>query len=384
MYEEIVMNKFQNKTFEYIFVFLFIIVLFTAVASYFYYKSDNAVGPNLITAFVGVVMSALVTLVLLNGQTKDEEEKERILKLYNAKLRVYSDFVSKMFEILSDNHITEEEFSNLRTRLLGKVCFYVNNKEVLEGIKKELDSIKDYTDNNKMAQVFASITSILQRDLRKDWYDTKKDVSDLWGSFERILANTNTEEGEPELESVAKDVFQQEESTLDGHERLEQQAWHFIMLNDMQIEKLKEGFKELSLIEYEEDWRTNLVKQVAENDVIMLFRRGGYGYVGAYKTIGWRVFYFEEEREELHLFSREIQEIKGDQYLSDIKQYDIYDSYNDNATSCANIIVEPIAFVENGVGNPGGVYRRTISRYDSHYAWMLKEEFKKVGQWIDE
>ena len=119
------MNKLNNNTFKYVFVFLIIIVLFTAVASYFYYKSDNAVGPNLITAFVGVVVSAMVTLVLLNGQTKDEEEKDRNMKLYNAKLKIYSDFVSCMYETLRDNQITEEEFINLRTELLGKVCFYV-------------------------------------------------------------------------------------------------------------------------------------------------------------------------------------------------------------------------------------------------------------------
>ena len=68
----------------------------------------------------------------------------------------------------------------------------------------------------------------------------------------------------------------------------------------------------------------------------------------------------------------------GEQYLSDIKIYDIYNSKEDGATTCANIIVEPIAFVENGVGNPGGVYRRTISRYDSHYAWLLMERFKNA------
>ena len=381
------MNKFQNKTFEYIFVFLFIIVLFTAVASYFYYKSDNAVGPNLITAFVGVVMSALVTLVLLNGQTKDEEEKERKMKLYNAKLEVYSDFVFSMYEFLSlktiNSESTEKNFSSLRTKLLGKVCFYVNDKDVIDGIKKELDVIKDLADDNKIAKAFAGITSILQKDLRRNGcFDFQQEILDIWGKFEGIAANTVTE-NETASASISNNAVQQEDNTLDETERLDQQAWHFIMWDDTQLGKLKEGFKELSLVEYGEDWRTNLVKQVAENDIVMLFRRGGYGYVGAYRAIGWRVFYFEEEREELHLFGREIQEIKGDQYLSDIKQYDIYDSYNDDATSCANIIVEKIAFVENGVGNPGGVYRRTISRYDSHYAWLLKEEFKKVEQWIE-
>lgn len=276
------MNKLSNNTFKYVFVFLIVIVLFTAVASYFYYKSDNAVGPNLITAFVGVVVSAMVTLVLLNGQTKDEEEKERKMKLYNAKLEIYSDFVSCMYETLRDNQITEEEFINLRTELLGKVCFYVNNKDVLERITNELDSVNCYTDNDAMARVFAGITSILQKDLgRNDSTDTKEHILKLSGKFDEISANTNKES---ETTVPNDNVSHKEDKTIIP-ERLEQQAWHFIMWNDTQIHKLKEGFNELSLVEYDEYWRTNLVKQVGENDVIMLFRRGRNGYVGAFKLL---------------------------------------------------------------------------------------------------
>ena len=173
------------------------------------------------------------------------------------------------------------------------------------------------------------------------------------------------------------------EKTINTPKRLEQQAWHFSMWGDEQLEKLKEGFNELSLVEYGEQWRTNLVKQIKKNDVIMLFRRGGYGYIGAYQAVGWRVFNFEENQEEILMFGKDSQIIEGEQYLSDIKKYDIYKSCDDGATSCTNIIVAPIAFVEDGVGNPGGVYRRTISRYDPHYAWLLKNEFQKTGQWLD-
>ena len=75
----------MNKAFKYMGVVFVIVGVFVAIASYKYLSSDNEVGPNLITAFVGVVISALVTLVLLSGQTKDEEEKERNLNLYKAK-----------------------------------------------------------------------------------------------------------------------------------------------------------------------------------------------------------------------------------------------------------------------------------------------------------
>ena len=51
---------------------------------------------------------------------------------------------------------------------------------------------------------------------------------------------------------------------------------------------------------------------------------------------------------------------------------------------CAVLVVVLLALgYIYGVRNPGSVYRRTISRYDSHYAWLLKERFQKKGQWVE-
>lgn len=369
-----------------------------------YTVNGNLWAVQVLSACLGAVITIIATRLLLSSQSKidkerrseeheekrkydelrrkAEDEAKRKYEIYNAKLKVYSDFVSNMYEALSNNLITESELLNIRTKLFGQVSFYIHNKDVLDSIKNELDKVNDYTDDRIMSNVFAGITSILQKDLREDWPDTKKDVSALWEKFEEIMAKTKKQEyKESTLEpnAISEDADQQEEKSPDMLKRLEEQSWHFIMWSDEQLVKLKEGFKELSLVEYEGIiWRTNLIKQVGEGDIIMLFRRGGYGYVGAFKAIGWRVFYFEENREEVQLFGKEKQVIMGEQYLSDIKVYDIYNSKEDGATTCANIIVEPIAFVENGVGNPGGVYRRTISRYDSHYAWLLMERFNNA------
>lgn len=381
-------------------VFLTVILVVLLFATIFVYiKNGNIWSVQVMSACLGAIITIIATRLLLSKQSdleskreidrrKADEKEKRDFEIYNAKLDIYSDFVSNMYDIISDNNITEEKFLNLRTKLLGKVCFYVNNKEVLEGIKTELDKVKDYTDNNRMANAFAAITNILQKDLRKDDVSdtTTADISSLWGKFEEISANTNNENEVTNAMPISNETVQRQEQMNEESERLEQQAWHFIMWDDKQLDKLKEGFTELSLVEWEETWRTNLVKQVAKGDYIMLFRRGGYGYIGAYKAIGWRVFYFEEEREEIQMFGDDdIKEIKketnGKQYKEDIEKFDIYNSGEDGYTTCANIIVEPIAFVETGVGNPGGVYRRTISRYDPHYAWQLKQLFIKEKAW---
>ena len=306
--------------------------------------------------FVVVMLSAAATYVIVvvtqHEQSKEQQmlqqmlmkqqgENDKELKTHEKKIGVYSEFVSYMFETLRDSKITEEEFIDLRTRLLGKLCFYVNSQDTLLKIKEQIDSIKTYTDNDTMLRVFAKVTSILQSDLdNNDKFETTSVLLELARKFDEISDNTRQEIKNSDLgtESESKEGDSSEDETSIELKRIDQPAWHFIMWSDTQLSKLKEGFKELSLIEYGEYWRTNLVTQVCGNDIIMLFRRGGYGYVGAYRAIGWRVFYFEEEKEVVLVYGKEEQVIKGEQYLADINEYDIYKSYEDDATTCHELL----------------------------------------------
>ena len=344
------------------------------------------------SAFLGAGATAWITNTLLKNQQESEEAKEKNIKVFENKIQVYSEFISKMWKTLEDDVVTDEEIRGIRLDIFNKLIFYYDDidklVEKVGKIRSSIASEENAKRNGDNIKCFSEITELLRIDIGGK--EEKTDyISQLWNAFalqprdfdDEVIPERKKETLRDELITAPNPIVQQEAETPKESEKLEQQAWHFIMWSDKQLQKLKEGFKELSLVEYGEFWRTNLVKQVVENDIIMLFRRGGYGYVGAYRAVGWRVFYFEEEREEIQLFGKEIQSKTGEQYFSDIKEYDIYESKKDGATTCANIIVEPIAFAEGGVGNPGGVYRRTISRYDSHYAWKLKKLFQEKGLW---
>lgn len=347
------------------------------------------------SAFLGAGATAWITNSLLKNQQESEETKEKNIKVFENKIQVYSEFISKMWKTLEDDVITDEEIRGIRLDIFNKLIFYFDDINKLVEKVGHIRSSNVSEDNAKRAgdtiKYFSEITELLRVDVgRKD--KNAEDLSKLWNAFalqprdfdDEIIPERKKETVSDEVTKAPNPIAKQDIQTPKEPERLKQQAWHFIMWSDKQLQKLKEGFKELSLIEYGEYWRTNLVKQVGEKDYIFLFRRGHNGYVGAYKAIGWRVFYFEEKREEKQIFGKKTEVITGEQYLSDIKEYDIYESNEDCATTCANIIVEPIAFVEDGVGYPGGVYRRTISRYDPHYAGKLKEMFKEKGQWKEQ
>ena len=389
-----------------------------------------------------------VQKALLEKQSENENKAKRELEIYNAKLKVYSNYVSEMYKSLGDNHATSDELKDLRTKLFSTVGFYAEGN-VLEDIYLKIKDVflnknKDKQEyekiDDKMPLLFSGITRILQNDAKSkgnpndEKMDAKNDtivkeeseddnkkkdiVQVLWNEFQDIINAIEVQE-EQDKEDRKKEeqkerIYEKERqsehdkqnkqlndstenpnheiklecSVEDEPQYLEKQAWHFNAWDGRQFEQLDKSEKleeyELSLVEYGESWRTNLVKQVGNGDIIMLFRRGGYGYVGAFEAIGRRIFDFEKGEEEILYFNNpEKPSIvttrdNKEAFEKDAEKYDIYDSKEDGATLCSNLIVRRLAYVPDGVGNPGGVYRRTISRYDSHYAWLLMERFKNA------
>lgn len=335
------------------------------------------------SAFLGAGATAWITNTLLNNKQKAEEAKERNIKVYENKIQVYSEFISKMWKTLEDDIITDEEIFEIRFDIFNKLIFYLK-KEDIEKLCKKVENIKNSCDNDgddskrtkKTIDCFSEITNLLRADVNGEGHtESTQHISELWNKFglaprdTQLLLKTQIETGIKPLEPI--------EPNKTGS--ISYNFWHFIMFDNEQIdEAFKNNKYELSLIEYGETWRTNRVKQVKQGDIVFLFCRGGYGYIGVFIVKGWRVFYFEENREEIQKFDNDKpKEVKGELYEKDIEQYDIYYSKNDGATLCANIIVEPIAFDYKGVNYPGSVYRHTISQYPDHYAKILLSRFLK-------
>jgi hypothetical protein len=110
------------------------------------------------------------------------------------------------------------------------------------------------------------------------------------------------------------------------------------------------------LIEYGEDWRTELLKNVKPNDVIFLFKRGGTGYIGAFKAVGNKIIKAKENDKDYN---------KDE--IDDIKDYDIYNGIDDGATLVSCLRVQPIAYNYKGIGC-WSVRRRTIERINDDNA----------------
>lgn len=390
-----------------------VIAAILIVISFVVFVNDgNALPVQLLAACLGAIITVIATRLLLSKQSQIEEQKKqserayekemtaaklkydekikeveekskRSLEIYNAKLKVYSDFVFRMYGILSDNKIEESEMLDLRTRIFGQISFYAN-ADILEKINKELTDIEDYTVTQKMQRKFANIACILQQDLRKDWPANMQSAYALWDTFDKLL---DSKEGVGSNLSIVDVATNPQSDTPESSTCLNNTFWHFAMWGNKQLKALSEGIYELNLIEYGEDWRTKLIGQVEKDDLVFLFRSGGPGYMGVYLARGWRLFEFGDNNaciETIKIFGEYEYRYTNDndegkaQIEKDLERSDLYESRKDGATLCSSLIVEPLAFARDGIGNPGGTYRRTISRYDHGYGLMQLARFMAI------
>jgi hypothetical protein len=310
-------------------------------------------------ALLEAVITALITYFLLSGQTSQEKERDKDVRIFEEKVTVYSEFSEKLWGMITDdNEVSNEELIELRKLCFSKLVFYLNDAQI-KCISDEIRQI-DIAAERSIGRI-ARITQILQENLQNG---SNSFINKSQGSLSlrNKTTNNNLIETRQQLLSELFNSFNREEVSLKDELIVIEsdnirpiQYWHFNLLGDEQLKSFENNNWVLALIEYGESWRTNLIKQVKPNDVIFLFRRGGYGYIGAFKALDDPTYKILE-------FS------KIDTYTKDyIDKYDIYNGLNDGATLCSNLLVEPIAFNPLGVGT-WSVRRRTIERMNDFEA----------------
>ena len=355
-----------------------------------------------LAACLGAGVTVIITNLLLVEQTKQQaalqdeqikaqrelkreadeanEKRNKELQLRESKINAYSDFISNMYTILSEKgeNLDESDLKKIRMDIFSKLIFYIE-PDTLNKLKEESQEIKriGISERRELFKSLSSITSILREEvIKEDKEEPVNKMIDIWENMS------------------IKEFFTPIEQYQNLQNKVSYNFWHFNMWGQEQLEALHKGIYELNLVEYGEWWRTNLLKQVRNNDLIFLFQTGGSGYMGVFRAIGWRIFEFYDQeddkvkvKETLNEFDKEgIKDIHGEEVpiteefeaetplAKDLKRSDIYNSreyVKDGATLCSSIIVEPLVFTKNGIGNPGGTYRRTISRYD--YGYGIKQ-----------
>jgi uncharacterized membrane protein len=79
-------------------------------------------------AAAGAVITAVVTLLLLQGQTRAEELKERNVAVFKDKSRVFKKFITKLWSAWNDHEISGKEYLNITSSFYKELMLYLNEK----------------------------------------------------------------------------------------------------------------------------------------------------------------------------------------------------------------------------------------------------------------
>jgi hypothetical protein len=298
--------------------------------------SFSEIPGSFIGATLGAAITGVITVILLKGQSSAEEEKERAVNIFKTKLTVYSKFMEHLWGMFSDDAVTPEELTDLRNVCFQQLVFFLEEEQI-KSITKQLETIAG--DIDKGIPAAAQITFILKDNLNLVAVKSSREkeklgrnlLTDLFKSFEYKDSFTVFKPDatpSPELDSS--------QQSSEGQDDLPT-YWHFSMYDERQIKALKEdndkGETILALFEIGASWRAEYAEQVKPGNVVFLFRRGGCGYIGAFKAVSkTEVLHYEEDREWT-------------------ERQDMYNQLNEGcADHVANVIVRPLAFNCNGVG----------------------------------
>ncbi len=371
----------------YLAVAIFIIGVFAILPKIF---SAQDMLFQTIAVVLSVVFTAVVTNQLLTGQSNNEESRERNIKVYENKISVYAEFVSKMWSIMNDGKVEPEEIIALRSEIFNKLIFYLDDSQI-KTISEELEKLEFDSSTDDYVAVFENITKVLRSSIMETEQDrSKTEIKTLWNRFNHLLKDDN----EPELEIQVPDKEEPKSESMpetqipdmveiDRH--IHRNCVHFNMLDDnWQKSIFANDVNALGLCEYGEVWRTNLIKRCRNNDIVFLYQTGGPGYIGAFLAKGWVVFEADGngnvEKEVRYEFDKQKSATAVESEAernNDISRFCARKLINDGCTKVSFLLVEPLVFCEEGVGVIS-VYRRTISAYDSHYAWLTLGRFKTM------
>lgn len=136
------------------------------------------------SAFLGAGATAWLTNTLLSNQQESEEAKEKNIKVYEEKLRIYQEFLNCLYDVIKDGKVTNEEAIRLQFQT-SYITMHTESKQIkniAEQVKKIVENVQE--DNN--AQLMQCLFEIV-KEFKKELYPsnpTDKDSENITKAVE--------------------------------------------------------------------------------------------------------------------------------------------------------------------------------------------------------
>lgn len=172
----------RNKT---VGVLTLLIVLACMFAIYLRLFTQKELWYEMFAAVIGVIITAIITMVLLNGQSDNDAKREQNAKVFEEKLRVYQEFLQTLNNVIEDGVLTDEEklkleFQTSYVAMHCKPCYIVTVSKAVEEVIalkcKEQDKGVGQGDNAD--KVLANLFKIVGA-FRADLYEPRKEEDNI-------------------------------------------------------------------------------------------------------------------------------------------------------------------------------------------------------------
>jgi hypothetical protein len=123
-------EKIESKYFSAIVAAIVAIIIFCVISVIFGIMPINGLPASYMGAALGSLIGALITLILLRGQTAIEEKKGKDIKILEKKIYVFQKFINAVWEVWEKQIITIEVFQNLTSQYYKNLMIYLDEEKV--------------------------------------------------------------------------------------------------------------------------------------------------------------------------------------------------------------------------------------------------------------
>jgi hypothetical protein len=173
------MNKTLNKT-----ILLLVLAIILAIVSFMLFRiinqSNNAYASEIAAAFVGTILTVVITAILLNQQTNNELRKEKNVKIYETKVGAYQKLIDKIEKILLKEVLDEKD--PIELQIIFQKLTFVAGINVLNALKifaKDFSKVaKDGKISKEERKQILSAFGKLNIEIRADLIDQQESFKD--------------------------------------------------------------------------------------------------------------------------------------------------------------------------------------------------------------
>jgi hypothetical protein len=139
---------------------LLCVVVFCLILNIYEIYKFNEIPNNFIAAFLEAVVTAVLTVILLSGQSAAEEVKERNVKVFEMKSEIFQNYIDTIWKIWEDSIVSKEEYLELTTTYYKTLMIYLKKKS-LKQIGESLIKMGECLENDNPANHYSTLRNCI-------------------------------------------------------------------------------------------------------------------------------------------------------------------------------------------------------------------------------